>query len=180
MPRQKPGESETIVRTPPDFLAAARKLLGITEFAVDLACREDNMVASFGVTHEMDSFTADWHHLVAEDEWAWLNPPYDDIAPWAEKCVEESLCGAHIAFLVPASVGSNWWRDFVHDKADVRFLNGRIQFLDKFGKPIGTIDKKTKKFKATPYPKDLALILYGNEPGYEPWTWRELITPEVK
>lgn len=167
MPRQKPGKSETVVRTPPEFLAAARKLLGITEFAVDLACCQDNKVAPVGISADMDSLSLNWVDECGTD-WCWLNPPYDNIGAWAEKCLRESMDGAHIAFLVPASVGSNWWRDFVHYQADVRFLNGRLKFLYANG-------TRHKDY----YPKDLALILYGNEPGYDVWNWRQTITPEV-
>jgi hypothetical protein len=37
MPRQQPGRSVQDVRTPREFLAATRALLGIEAFAVDLA-----------------------------------------------------------------------------------------------------------------------------------------------
>lgn len=168
MPVQKPGKSETIVRTPPEFLAAAKKLLGIQEFTADLACCEDNKVAPFGLTKEMDSLSIEWSDLAEENEWLWLNPPYDNIAPWAEKCYHEELM---VAMLVPSSTGSNWWDDFVHNKAHVQFLKGRITFLDKFGKPICS----PRTGKPTPYPKDLALILYGVGPGYDVWNWRKPI-----
>jgi hypothetical protein len=58
---------------------------------------------------------------------------------------------------VTAGVGSNWWRDHVHDKARVLLLNGRITFV---GETHG-------------YPKDCCLLLYGPsvEPGYEVWSW---------
>lgn len=170
MPRQKPGLSETVVRTPPEFLAAAKRLLGIKEFAIDLAACDDNAVAPVWITKEMDSLSVDWAEASGGD-WCWLNPPYDDIATWAAKCLEESKRGARIAFLVPSSTGTNWWDDFVHKKALVKLLKGRIQFLDKLGQPIGSLDKKGR-FKATPFPKDLVLILFGAEPDYDVWAWK--------
>lgn len=165
MPAQRPGKSETVVRTPPEFLTAVRSFLGITTFAVDLACCDDNAVAPLGITKEMDSLLVPWADLSGDGEWCWLNPPFDHIAPWAKKCSLESDPygdhGAWIAMLVPASVGSNWWRDFVHQHAHVHFLNGRITFLFADGTP-----------QNGPYPKDLALCLYGDEPGYDVWDWR--------
>lgn len=158
MPVQKPGRSETIVRTPPGFLAAVKRYLGIQSFAADLAACVDNAVAYPFFTKEDDAFTKDWS---VYGGWCWLNPPYDDIGRWAELCLQESTYGVKIAFLVPASVGSNWWRDYVHQQADVQFLNGRLTFLYANG---------TRH--TGPYPKDLALILYGNEPGYDVWDWR--------
>lgn len=183
MPRQKPGKSETIVRTPPEFLAAAKAYLGVKQFDLDLAACADNAVSSCYFTIEQDALSLDWFDWMrngvfklfhnkterTRKAWCWLNPPYDDIGKWAEKCLLESMKGLRVAFLVPASVGSNWWRDFVHEQAQVEFLNGRILFLDKFGEPICS----PKTGKPTPYPKDLALILYGNEPGYDVWDWRK-------
>ena len=46
--------------------------------------------------------------------------------------------------LVPAGVGSNWWKAWVHHKAYVFLLNGRITFV---GQP-------------TCYPKDCCLLYY--------------------
>jgi hypothetical protein len=67
------------------------------------------------------------------------------------------LFDTKIALLVPASVGSNWYRDYVDRYAYVLFLNGRIDFIP-----------------GEPYPKDCMLVLYGysNKPGNRVWTWR--------
>ncbi len=69
--------------------------------------------------------------------------------------------GARIAFLVPAGVGSNWYRDFVHNKARVLALNGRLAFIE--GKP------------KLLYPKDCILCLYGPDfaPGFDVWSWKD-------
>ncbi len=152
MPKQKPGKSEQVVCTPMEFVVAAERRL-VTHFYIDLAALDVNKVCSFHIGPAEDSLAADWRRKIPIGRWAWLNPPYSKIGPWMKKAYQS---GRLIAVLVPASVGSNWWRDYVHGKAWVNFLNGRIQFV---GHKAG-------------YPKDLALIVYGLEPGYDIWTWK--------
>lgn len=87
-----------------------------------------------------------------------LKRPYAHIAPWVGRAWSESRKGAHVLMLLPAGVGSNWWRDFVHEKARVLLLNGRLTFGGE----------------TAPYPKDLVLLEYGPKvyPGYTVWNWR--------
>lgn len=166
MPVQKPGRSETIVRTPMAFVKSVARLLRISQFSVDLAALSNNKVCIAFIHPKVDSLKVNWRDWIQAEEWGWLNPPYDNIAPWVAKaCVSRR----HVAVLVPASVGSNWWRDYVHNKAWVLFLNGRITFNDRNGKPICS----PKTGKPTPYPKDLALLVYGMEPGYDVWDWKK-------
>lgn len=156
MPRQRPGKSEQTVETPPEFLAAVLQKLDIEEFAIDLAAtRENSKGRQFVAGADPSRPATNWTRSIPIGEYAWLNPPYSDIRPWVQKAYE---CQRPVVVLVPASVGSNWWRDWVHEKALVLFLNGRIQFV---GHTAG-------------YPKDLALLLYGTgiEPGYDIWRWK--------
>lgn len=173
MPRQKPGKSDTVVRTPPEFVRAVKGLLGIHEFDVDLAASHGNALAPEYFTEAEDSLSRSWHDVADKyirPPWFWLNPPYDDIRPWVEKCVEESAYpNTKIAVLVPASTGANWWADYVDSQADIRLLNGRVTFLDRYGEPI----RSPISGKPTPYPKDLALLLYGTGfAGYSVWRWK--------
>jgi phage N-6-adenine-methyltransferase len=156
MPAQRPGSSRQDVRTPREFLAAARAKLGIDAFTVDLAATRENTVAQKFYSPRVNSLVQPWNFSPG---FGWCNPPFSDLAPWARKGYEESLKGARTTMLVPASVGSNWWRDWTHDKAHVLFLNGRITF-------VGHED---------PYPKDLALLIYarGWRAGYAEWSWME-------
>ena len=160
-PLQKPGLSKQDYATPPEFLSAVKKLLHIEDFDIDLAASEENSVAVafYDETYGSLKRIGDW--LIYPDGWAWCNPPYSHIAPWVEKAYKESLLGAKVTMLLPASVGSNWWRDWVHHKAVAVLLNGRISFVGH----------------TTPYPKDLALLLYdeadthGISPYYTIWSW---------
>ena len=158
IPAQKPGRSKQDYRTPTAFIGAVRSLLSIECFTIDLAADDDNKAALRFYSVTDNAFTHAWNWW-SNGEWAWLNPPYADIGSWVEKA---SLSGANIAMLIPASVGANWWKQWVHHRAKVLFLNGRLAFMP---------DKPTWL-----YPKDCALLLYG--PGaaaydnYDIWRWR--------
>lgn len=153
-PTQKPGRSKQDYATPIEFIRATTKLLGIDGFWIDLAAEPSNTVSDKYYTKEDDALVQDWSGIPG---WAWLNPPFRHIAPWAKKASES---GNNIAMLVPASVGSNWWVKYVHRKAKVLFLNGRIAFMRDKPKWL--------------YPKDCALVLFGKDivPSYGVWKWK--------
>jgi phage N-6-adenine-methyltransferase len=154
MPAQKPGKSIQTYSTPMNLIDAIKAKFGIKEFAWDLAADGGNTKAARYFTEDQDSLAQDWLRIKGD---CWLNPPFARIAPWAAKCAGsiKSLTPRRVFFLIPAAPGSNWWRDFVHQKARVVFLNGRPSFDGKAG-----------------FPKDLALIVYGEKPGYEVFSWQ--------
>ena len=161
MPRQRPHRSEQSVATPSEFLQAAKDFLGIDEFSIDLAASDENAVCADFLTEAVVSLAYPWATVISAGRWAWLNPPYTHIGPWVQKAYEESRklrSYGGIAVLVPASTGANWWRDWVHMRACVLLLNGRITFVGHTG----------------PYPKDLALLVYSRKysPGYDVWSWK--------
>jgi hypothetical protein len=182
-PKHNRGRSKQDYRTPRPFLDAACLLLGVSDFIIDLAATHRNAVCSRWISAAENSLVQPWHLIDCRDYrspdsdgvgvlydslgrlWGWLNPEFDNIEPWARKSYEETRSTYQrfaVAMLVPASVGSNWWRDWVHNKALVCCLNGRVKF-------VGQSDQ---------YPRDLALLLYGPciEPGYRIWTWRSELT----
>jgi hypothetical protein len=157
MPKQKPGKSKQDYETPQEFLDAVQARLGIWKFTFDFACSKANCKGDRGWTEQDNSLSKredTWARAVG-DGWGWLNPPFSQIGPWAARCLGS---GARIAFLVPASVGSNWYRDFIHGQHGVTvfFLNGRISFDGK-----------------DPYPKDCMLVLFGGDQPFSTsvWTW---------
>ena len=158
MPAQKPrGQSKQDYMTEPAFLEAAKRRWRIAQFDVDLAASENNVGAKRIITPQEDSLTVDWTMLRGD---LWLNPPFANISPWAQKCLgatleERFLRDRRIFFLVPAAVGSRWFENFVHPFARVYLLRDRICFD---GKNV--------------YPKDCILAVYGEHPGIEFWGWR--------
>lgn len=183
MPKQKPGRSKQDYQTPKVLLDAVRRFLRITDdFWIDLAATKKNRVVRryYGVHQNALAsdvpWTARWFPVdpwdddddcrpATLDDWAWLNPPFSKIGPWVRKAHEESLRGGRIVMLVPAAVGANWWRDWVHEKAHILLLNGRVTFV---GADQG-------------YPKDCAILLYGYRPSdadgwapwYRVWSWQK-------
>lgn len=155
MPKQNRATSRQDYGTPPVFLQAVVDLLGIASFDIDLAASGDNAVTQPYYTEADNSLVQPWR---VGDGWNWLNPPFGNIRPWVEKAVCEAIyCGAKTAVLIPASVGSNWWYDWVDGSAYVHFLNGRLTFVGE----------------ATCYPKDCALLLYAPFlcGGSNIWSW---------
>lgn len=158
MPAQKPGKSKQDYQTPPEFLDAVRRRFGPITW--DLAAHEGNHVCPNwfgpgGTKQDALNPLGFWRDIPGL---LWLNPPYADIGLWAMRCTQESKQGARIAFLVPASVGSNWFRDFVFEKSLVLFLNPRLSFDGKH-----------------PYPKDCLLAIYGVkawELRCDIWNWK--------
>src|SRR3990167_10084396 len=167
-PPQKPGRSKQDYGTPEEFLIAVRRRLQIEAFAWDLAAtRGVNECSPYGCyTLEEDALAGDISRWLFPG-WIWCNPPYATISPWVERAYHAGQVGGHFAVLIPASVGANWWGDFVERKAQIIPLNGRITFV---GAPDG-------------YPKDCALLLYGPDVriGYDSaWRWMDTLTEEER
>lgn len=154
MPAQKPGTSEQTVETPADFLAAVIAQFGGLE--VDLACTEANSKAPIAHTEEIDRVFG-WEHYKFGN--LWLNPPFGKCGEFARRSWEHVCKHPHarILMLVPASVGSNWFREHVHGKAGILALSPRLKFVGH----------------ASPFPKDLMLCVYGGwDIGFGCWRWK--------
>ena len=178
MPAQKPGKSKQDYATPWPFIRALETRFGRIE--LDLAATKDNTKAPLFITPEQDSLTVDWDRMDAK--LAFLNPPFNLCGDFARKCARAERLP--ILFLVPASVGSEWWAREVDGKADlVLFARPRIEFdglpcarrkgkvqfcqhdvLDHKG-PDRTHGHCMKcdcvGFKKDPYPKDCAVACYN-------------------
>lgn len=171
--------------TPPEFLDNVRLEFG--PHGMDLAASHENAVAPIYFTRYENALEQDWvwprcynaggsyvntSYSGSEGTsllnlWRWLNPPFADIEPWAQKCHEESLKGARIHLLVPASVDSRWFSRWVYGKAQVRFLVTRISFI--------TTTSERPDGKREPYPKPLMLCVFdvNRPPTLSVWDWKK-------
>ena len=146
-------------RTPGDLREAVCRRFGMPE--LDLACStelRDQFGAKGLYVEQVDSLKMPWADNLVNGGLGWLNPPYRRIGPWAEKCALEASKGAKILLLVPAAVGSNWYHDFVHQRAMTLILKGRPAF-----------DPEHPDWG---YPKDVALCCYFGFSGFDIWDWR--------
>lgn len=144
-PVQKPGRSEQTVATPRDFLARVGDSFG--GFDLDVCANADNAAAER--YYSLDERGENALVLPWDGQHNWCNPPFADIAPWVQHAYEQSCQPGYTGqttMLVPASVGSNWYLNWVYGKADVLFLNGRLKFVGH----------------SNYYPKDLMLLIYAN------------------
>jgi len=165
-PEQKPGKSKQDYGTPWDLIRAVEKRFGT--FVWDLAATKENAKAPRFITPEEDSLKVDWP-TGGDDARGnlWLNCEFAHISPWAKKCaehVERLAFGRLLVLLTPASVGANWFFNYVHGRALVIPLRPRFAFE---GQPINP-----KTGKADPYPKDCMISVFGEKPGFEPWKWK--------
>lgn len=155
MPEQKPGRSVQEVGTPPEFLRAVEERFGPICF--DLAANWSNHVHRLwygpgGLAVDALSPPVEWDTPGLQ----WLNPPYANIGDWAKKCASYEGTGALIAMLIPAAIGTNYFREYIHGKALVLALSPRLTFVGH----------------TQSYPKDLILCVYGKAPGFDCWRWK--------
>lgn len=59
-----------------------------------------------------------------------INPPYSNIKAFLEKGLEELKKGNAkiLVYLVPARTDTRWFHDYVYNKAEIRFVKGRLKF----------------------------------------------------
>lgn len=146
--------SEQVVATPWEFIRAVEKKFGPIQ--VDLAANADNAKAARFITPELDTFKQDWVEWL-QGGLGWLNPEFDPMVKWVKYCAEQQQRGAEFLHLGPASIGANWFWDYVQPYATV-YSVGRMIF----------------EGQAHVYPKDLILSHYCQNPNHEiqRWKWK--------
>ena len=169
------AESSGDIWTPWEFIHAVERTFN-QPLVVDLAASgKQSAKAPMFITPEQDSLKWDWVQLYEENRLGvsgalWLNPPYSNITPWAKKCANTYVFDeqVEIFLLTPASVGANWFWDYVWDYATV-YSVGRMVFDNCF-------DRKTGLLVSTVYPKDLILAHYTNTTPsrtLQRWQWKK-------
>lgn len=123
-------------RTPPDFF---KQLDDEFHFTVDVAASDSNALCSRYYTKEQDGLRQRWFR-----EAVWCNPPYSNVYPWVQKARQSAgLLGATCVLLLNPCTDTAWFHDLVWDSkehsprpgVEIRFLRGRLRFLDQYGLP---------------------------------------------
>jgi site-specific DNA-methyltransferase (adenine-specific) len=125
--------------TPPDLFA---KLSTAHDFVIDLCASAENALCDNYIDERIDLMSpmgAELVEMVAEGcgstlgpSYAWINPPYQGggktglfVARAAELCLENCL---GLVALIPASVGSRWWRECVDPFFDFVIFPPRLTY----------------------------------------------------
>jgi len=92
-------------------------------FELDVCAIAENTKCEKYFTPDQDGLQQEWNGI------CWMNPPYGKtIGAWMKKAYESSLVGATVVCLIPARTDTNWFHDWVVDKAEVRYVRQRITF----------------------------------------------------
>jgi len=159
MPKQKPGRSRQCYVTPSVFIDAIETRFSRIDF--DLAATSKNAKADRFFTKRQNALDRKWINSPSDARLHfWLNPPYQRLCLWFAAVVYERLflTTGSITVLVPASVGTNWFRKYVFNNSRVYFLDGRIAFMHD-----------------DPYPKDLMIVRFHRKIGssISIWDWKK-------
>lgn len=99
-------------------------------FDVDVCALPENAKCKDFFTPEMNGLLQDW-----SGRRCWCNPPYGrDIKKWVKKAYESNTL---VVMLLPARTDTSWFHDYVLDKAEIRFIRGRLRYgSSKFDAPF--------------------------------------------
>lgn len=108
--------------TPQNFFDELNKEFG---FTLDPCSTDENNKCDKYFTIEDDGLTQDW-----EGETVFCNPPYGRvIGDWVKKCYEESKKpNTNVVMLIPARTDTRYFHDYIYNKAEIRFIRGRLKF----------------------------------------------------
>jgi hypothetical protein len=118
-------------RTPPEVIALLISLWGRRP-DLDPCCPRDpaHGFASGGYGGPAgtpgDGLAAAW---AKEARTAYVNPPFGELAAWAEKCAAEAQAGAEIVLLLPARTDTRYWHTSIAMAQAVCFWRGRMRFV---------------------------------------------------
>ncbi len=115
--------TETTWETPQPFFDMLDAEFG---FTIDVACLPQTAKCSRFYTPDENGLAQDW-----SNEIFWMNPPYgrgQDVYSWVKKAYESSLAGATGVALLPASIDTKWFHEFVMRSTEIRYVRDRLWF----------------------------------------------------
>ena len=108
--------------TPKDFF---EKLNREFNFTLDPCASKENALCKKFYTVQENGLLQNWG-----GERVFCNPPYGrKIGEWVKKCYEESLKpNTTIVLLIPNRSDTKWYHEYIHGKARVEPVKGRLKF----------------------------------------------------
>jgi site-specific DNA-methyltransferase (adenine-specific) len=100
-------------------------------FDLDVCANSDNAKCQKYFNKKINGLNQLWvtKNLIGS---IWMKPPYGrEIGKWVRKAYNESyISTATIVCLLPARTDTRWFHDYIYNKAEIRFLKGRLKFGD--------------------------------------------------
>ena len=145
------GNGHQHYNTPPQL---AEPLAKVDECGLD-PCHNGGSIlnAYVKITEAEDGLDDGWNWaLLAKGNLIIVNPPYNNITPWADRCAKEAARGASLVLIVPNRSDTDWHQAASRSCKLRVEIRGRVHFL-KDGVP----DKS---------PQEATVIFYwGSDPG---------------
>ena len=125
-------------------------------FTLDPCSTLENKKCDNFFTIEQDGLSQDWTGYNV-----FINPPYGrEIGKWVKKCYDESKKGTLCVMLIPARTDTIWFHNYILDKAEIRFLKGRLKFINRLLPSY----REDGNFKASSAPFPSMIVVYQNKP----------------
>ena len=93
-------------------------------FTLDPCATKENAKCAKFYTQEDDGLAQSW-----DNEIVFCNPPYGrEIGKWIKKASE--AVGGVVVMLIPARTDTRYFHEYIYQKAEIRFIRGRLKFGD--------------------------------------------------
>lgn len=94
-------------------------------FSLDVCALPENAKCETFYTPETDGLLQPWGGRV------WCNPPYGrEIGSWVRRAYLSAKTGVAevVVMLLPARTDTRWFHEYIYQKAEIRFIKGRLKF----------------------------------------------------
>jgi len=145
-------------RTPPELF---KMLNDEFVFDVDAASSPENALCDHYWTPDDDALAIDWSRTVIRHDGTpphvFLNPPYGrNVGKWIDKAIEQQGHGCAVVMVVMASTDTKWWEKLWEAASEIRFITGRVRFLDSEGNEQSACPKGTAIVVLRPFARTYA------------------------
>jgi site-specific DNA-methyltransferase (adenine-specific) len=95
-------------------------------FTLDPCATDDNHKCEVYYTIDDNGLLQNWG-----GQTVFCNPPYSRIGEWVEKAYRESRKdNTVVVLLIPSRTDTRYFHNFIYQRAEIRFVRGRIKFGD--------------------------------------------------
>lgn len=118
-------------------------------FTLDPCAEPETAKCKKYYTKEDNGLIQDWGKEIV-----FCNPPYSDKqqTEWVKKCYEHGKNGGIAVMLIPARTDTKRFHEYIYNKAEIRFVRGRLKFGDSKN--------------SAPFPS--MVVIFGNKSSMKP------------